>query len=72
MKPQGKWYTLGDYIGGARYMGRCPCGIQHMSTHDRVYVVGGQRLCVQCGHKATRGTLATQPATSCRFGSLTE
>jgi len=46
---QGKWWTLGEYIGGASYMGRCPCGVQHMSTHDRVYVVGGQRLCARCG-----------------------
>jgi len=49
---QGKWWTLGEYIGRASYMGRCPCGVQHMSTHDRVYVVGGQRLCLRCGTKA--------------------
>ena len=58
---QGKWYCLGDYIGGAPYMGRCPCGIQHMSTHDRVYVVGGQRLCASCGHRMTQKTIPVKP-----------
>lgn len=43
--------NLGSVIGSLRYFGRCPCGRQHMSTHDLVLVVGDDTLCEPCARK---------------------
>ena len=37
--------ALGDHIGGRPYLGQCPCGRQHMSTHAIVWVLGHIAYC---------------------------
>lgn len=54
-----RWTTLGDTMGSLLYMGSCPCGVQHMSTHARIALrrnANGSvdRLCENCGRKAEK------------------
>jgi len=48
-----KFITIGTYVGGGSYFGKCACcGSQFMSTHDLVAVIDGEKHCPRCaGYK---------------------
>jgi hypothetical protein len=51
LSPALRFEALGDVLGSLHYMGSCPCGRQHASTHDQVMPWRGVILCESCGRK---------------------
>ena len=43
--------TLGDLLGPLTYLGSCPCGVQHMSVHDRILRHAGRTYCARCADR---------------------